>query len=112
MSVPLEITGPLAPPRANGELVFAEPWESRAFAMAMTLTENGFLTWRDFQTALVARIEAWQTSAEATRPPWRYYDHWLAALEEVLVAAGHLRDGDVAARLRVLAGRPVGHDHR
>ncbi|MFD9651474.1 hypothetical protein [Streptomyces mirabilis] len=31
MSAPLDIEGPAAPPRSNGELVFAEPWESRAF---------------------------------------------------------------------------------
>jgi hypothetical protein len=30
----LEIEGPAAPPRSNGELVFAAPWESRAFGLA------------------------------------------------------------------------------
>ena len=36
----LEIDGPAAPPRDNGELVFAEPWESRAFGLAVTLHDG------------------------------------------------------------------------
>lgn len=40
------------PPRANGELVFAEPWESRAFGMALTLHDSGGLfAWPQFQAA-------------------------------------------------------------
>lgn len=35
MSAPLDVDGPAAPPRANGELVFAEPWESRAWLAAL-----------------------------------------------------------------------------
>jgi hypothetical protein len=40
MTAPLDIEGPVAPPRSNGELVFAEPWESRAFAAALALYEQ------------------------------------------------------------------------
>ena len=29
----LDVDGPAAPPRSNGELVFAEPWEGRAFGL-------------------------------------------------------------------------------
>ena len=36
MTAPLDLAGPAAPPRDNGELVFAQPWESRAFGMAVT----------------------------------------------------------------------------
>ncbi|GED84200.1 hypothetical protein TNCT6_12850 [Streptomyces sp. 6-11-2] len=44
------IEGPAAPRRSNGELVFAEPWESRAFGMAVTLYEAGVFGWTEFQT--------------------------------------------------------------
>ena len=37
----LDIEGPAAPPRSNGELVFAAPWESRAFGLAMALHDGG-----------------------------------------------------------------------
>ncbi|MDT7620396.1 MAG: hypothetical protein QOF99_1297, partial [Pseudonocardiales bacterium] len=46
-AAPLESDGPGAPPRSNGELVFAEPWESRAFGMAVTLFDAGAFRWPD-----------------------------------------------------------------
>jgi nitrile hydratase accessory protein len=110
VSAPLAIDGPAAPPRANGELVFAEPWESRAFGMAVALHAAGAFTWERFQAALVARIAEW----EAGRPSgagWRYYRCWLAALEDVLAADGTLSPDDVTARAEALTTRPAGHDH-
>jgi hypothetical protein len=56
MTAPLDIEGPAGPPRSNGELVFAEPWESRAFGMAVSLYETGMFSWPQFQAALIARI--------------------------------------------------------
>ncbi len=58
MTAPLDIEGAAAPPRSNGELAFAAPWESRAFGMAVTLHEAGAFTWPQFQAALIARIAA------------------------------------------------------
>ncbi|MCO6010750.1 nitrile hydratase accessory protein [Actinoallomurus purpureus] len=110
MTAPLNIEGPAAPPRSNGELVFAEPWESRAFGMAVTLYESGAFTWRRFQAALIARIAAWET-APAQDEPWNYYRLWLAALEDVLVGQGAVSADEVTARARTLARRPPGHDH-
>ena len=40
------ITGHDGPPRANGELVFEAPWESRAFGVAVALHESGALRLR------------------------------------------------------------------
>ena len=34
---PLDTEGPAAPPRANGELVFTAPWQSRIFGTTMHL---------------------------------------------------------------------------
>jgi nitrile hydratase accessory protein len=111
MIAPLEIDGPTAPPRSNGELVFAEPWESRAFGMAVSLYQAGAFTWPVFQAALVARIGAWQ--AEPTQDePWNYYQLWLAALEDVLADLRAVSTDEVTARARSIAQRPPGHDHR
>jgi nitrile hydratase accessory protein len=110
MSAPLDIEGPAAPPRANGELVFAEPWESRAFGMAVALYEAGAFTWPEFQAALIARIAAWETAA-APEEPYNYYQLWLAALEDVLVNLCAVSTDEVAARSQALAQRPPGHDH-
>lgn len=78
MSTPLDTEGPVAPPRSNGELVFAEPWEGRAFGMAVTLYEAGVFSWPEFQTALIARITAWTASQEHGEP-YHYYRLWLGA---------------------------------
>jgi nitrile hydratase accessory protein len=111
VTAPLDVEGPAAPPRSNGELVFAEPWESRAFGMAVSLYEAGAFTWPRFQAALIARIAAWETAPGADEP-WDYYRLWLAALEDVLVAQGAVDAEEVTARARALARRPAGHDHR
>lgn len=111
MTAPLDIEGPAAPPRSNGELVFSEPWESRAFGMAVSLHEAGTFTWPEFQAALVARIGEWE-SASARHEPWNYYQLWLAALEDVLVGLRAVSADEVTARTQALAQRPRGHDHR
>lgn len=109
MSAPLDIAGPAAPPRSNGELVFAEPWESRAFGMAVTLYEAGAFTWPDFQAALIARIAAWEASA--ADEPYNYYRLWLAALEDVLADMRTVSTDEITTRAQDLAQRPPGHDH-
>jgi nitrile hydratase accessory protein len=110
MTAPLDIDGPAAPPRSNGELVFSEPWESRAFGMAVSLYQAGAFTWAEFQAALVARIGAWET-ASGQDEPWNYYQLWLAALEDVLTSQRAVSEDEVTARARALAQRPAGHDH-
>ena len=103
MTAALPVDGPGAPPRDNGELVFAEPWESRAFGMAVGLHDAGAFTWPTFQAALIARIAADASGA--------YYRHWLGALEDVLAADGLVSRGDIAARAALLHGREPGPDH-
>jgi nitrile hydratase accessory protein len=107
MTLPLDFEGPAAPPRSNGELQFAEPWESRAFAMAVALCEADAFTWREFQAALIARI----ARHDQTSTQWSYYTQWLGALEDVLDSRGAVRDHDVSAVARALAQRQAGHDH-
>ncbi|MGW3431459.1 nitrile hydratase accessory protein [Streptomyces melanosporofaciens] len=111
MTAPLDIEGPAAPPRSNGELVFAEPWESRAFGMAVSLYEAGAFTWPEFQAALIARIAAWKAAA-APDEPYHYYRLWLAALEDTLAGRCAVTAVEVTARTLALAQRPPGHDHR
>jgi nitrile hydratase accessory protein len=110
VTAPLDIEGPAAPPRSNGELVFAEPWEGRAFGMVVTLYEAGLFAWDQFQRALIARIADW----ERNPPPgecWSYYQHWLGALEDVLASDGTVFADEIVARAEMLARRPAGHDH-
>jgi nitrile hydratase accessory protein len=107
----LDVEGPAAPPRSNGELVFAEPWEGRAFGLTMALVHGGVLDYETFRTALIERIQAWESSAPAGER-FRYYRCWLAALEQVLETAGLISESAVIERSVQFAARPAGHDHR
>ncbi len=109
-AAPLPYEGPAAPPRSNGELVFAQPWESRAFGMAVTLHGQGSFEWEVFQSALIRRIAAWE-AAHPDGVGWSYYEQWLGALEDVLVADGSVTPAEVDTRSEELAARPAGYDH-
>jgi nitrile hydratase accessory protein len=110
MTAPFDMTGPTAPPRSNGELLFAAPWESRAFGMAVALHQSGLFTWPQFQAALIARIARWEAEAHVGAS-WVYYDHWLGALEDLLAGCDAVLADDIASRAAILSTRPVGHDH-
>ena len=81
----LDSSGPAAPPRDNGELVFAAPWESRAFGLALALNEAGLIDWEDFRQALIREIGDWE-AAHPSGAGWSYYECWLRALERTASA--------------------------
>ncbi|MFG1628084.1 nitrile hydratase accessory protein [Kribbella sp. NPDC049227] len=95
-------------PRSNGELVFAQPWESRAFGIAAALADQGLFSWKDFQQNLIAEV----SRREAEPGEYSYYDRWLGALEALLSERGVVSADDIDARADVLCHRPAGHDHR
>jgi nitrile hydratase accessory protein len=105
----LDVDGPAAPPRSNGELVFAAPWESRVFAMAVSMAESGQFAWEEFRGHLVERIAAWEQEAAGE---WSYYECWLDALERLVVERGIAGAGALDERAEALGLRPPGHDHR
>jgi nitrile hydratase accessory protein len=103
----MDTEGPAAPPRTNGELDFAEPWESRAFGMAVTLYEAGLFGWPQFKEALITRIARWEASA-TDGAHWNYYHHWLGALEDVLASTcGPVKSGSRSTRRRRLEHLPT-----
>jgi nitrile hydratase accessory protein len=104
----LDAEGPAAPPRSNGELVFAAPWESRAFGMAMALHDGGLFDWEDFRQQLIRAV----ARAEAAGGEFSYYRCWLEALQAVLDDRGLVDIAAVESRAAELACRPAGHDHR
>lgn len=107
----LDAAGPAAPPRDNGELVFAAPWESQAFGLALALTEAGQIGWEDFRRCLIAEIGRWE-AGHPDGEEWSYYRCWLAALERVVGDRGLAGAGDLWARAQQLAARPPDHGHR
>jgi nitrile hydratase accessory protein len=110
LPVELVISGPAAPPRSNGEMVFDAPWESRLFGVTMALVEAQRFAWSDFQERLIAAVGRW----EAEHPEgegYRYYERWAEALDSLLDDLGMVAVETTDERALALASRPAGHDH-
>src|ERR1700682_4820829 len=84
-------------PRDSGGPVFAEPWQAQAFALAVKLSEQGHFSWTEWAEALGAELKA---AADRGEPDdgSRYYEHWLAALERLVVVKGLTDAGTLLAR--------------
>ena len=79
MSAPDPLALPRLPRDADGP-VFAEPWQAQAFALALQLHERGAFAWTEWAQALSQRLKAAGPDDDGAR----YYEHWLATLEEIL----------------------------
>ena len=110
-----ELTGTLAPPMANGEVLFDAPWQGRVFGMARALADAGLYSWDEFRDALIAAIGEWDrsaaASAESAEAEYEYYDHFQIALERLLASKGVVTQNIIDAETERLAARPHGHDH-
>ena len=113
MSIELLEGTTAAPPRDNGELVFAEPWQARAFGLTADLVEGGHFTWDEFREHLIEAIAGAETAAANGNAleAWDYYRCWLIALEHAVTAGGLLNGEALAHQAEQYAARPTGHDH-
>ncbi|CAN5464051.1 hypothetical protein BH11ACT6_BH11ACT6_60210 [soil metagenome] len=82
------------PPRANGELVFDQPWEGRVFGVAVAAQEAGLFTAEEFRQALIVAI--------AGDPDARYYANWSQALLSMMLEKRLLDQDSIDGRMREL----------
>ena len=106
-SMPLD--GRVAPPMANGEVIFEAPWQSRVFGLARVLCEAGHYSWDGFRERLIESIADWEATHQDEEYP--YFDCFLNALTQVLADTGLCSHELLAARESEFAARPHGHDH-
>ena len=66
-------------PRHNGELVFAAPWEGRAFGLAAAYLDATGVGWPAFRSELVAALADLPDGTP-------YYEAWVEALERLVAA--------------------------
>ena len=100
----------LEPPMANGELLFESPWQSRVFGIARVLCELEYFKWDDFSAALIERIADWDHSHRLNEP-YVYYDHFLAALTDLLSNKNLVGIHELLEKDQQFQERPHGHDH-
>jgi nitrile hydratase accessory protein len=74
------------PADADGP-VFHAPWQAQAFAMVVHLQEQGLFSAGEWAEQLGHCIAAAQIRGDADLGD-TYYDHWLTAFEELLIAKG------------------------
>ncbi len=101
-------------PRDEEGPVFAEPWQAQAFAMAVTLSQKGLFTWKEWAASLATELQA---AADRGEPDdgSEYYQHWVAALEKLVAGKGiassqtlsECKQEWVDAYRRTPHGRPV-----
>jgi nitrile hydratase accessory protein len=112
-------------PRDSGA-TFDTPWQARAFAVTVALREQATFEafdFEEFQNRLASGIGGDDTDRWGERTERQYYQHWLRALEELLVEDGtisetelHDRAGEFQAEERdasefVEGDRDSGHEH-
>lgn len=86
-------------PRRNGELVFEEPWQSRAFGMVVALAEANVCDYEEFRRRLIECIGRWDRDHAATpEAVYHYYEHWLESLQRLVTERGLLSADEIAAR--------------
>lgn len=71
-------------PRDEEGPVFAEPWQAQAFAIAVRLSDDGHFTWEEWADKLAEELEKALERGEPDDGS-RYFEHWLAALERLVV---------------------------
>ena len=84
---------PDIPRDAGGEPVFSAPWEAQAFAMAVAAHARGLFTWGEWAKALGDEIAEHGGEGGA-------YEHWLGALEHLVVAKGMASQVELEAMQR------------
>jgi nitrile hydratase accessory protein len=71
-------------PRDEAGPVFAEPWQAQVFAVVVGLTDAGKISHHEWADRLGAALKEAEARGE-TDTGRRYYDHWLTALERLVV---------------------------
>lgn len=84
-------------PRDEEGPVFAEAWQAEAFALTVRLHETGCFTWPEWADTLAGVLREVRERGELDDGS-RYYDHWLLALERLVIAKQVLSPSDLDQR--------------
>lgn len=84
----MNLPGPLPGGPCDGQApVFAAPWQAQAFALVLALHERGVFSWAEWTAEIAAAIRDAQAAGDPDTGA-TYYQHWLTALERLLLRQG------------------------
>ncbi|WP_311208419.1 MULTISPECIES: nitrile hydratase accessory protein [unclassified Aeromicrobium] len=98
-------------PLGADDMAFDEPWQLRAFALAVAAHKSGQYPWARFQTALIASIGEWENSEASQRRSWSYFEHWVNAVESVLAHGDRIDRSALEERVRDVLDTPAARNH-
>ena len=78
--LPAVHTLPRIPTDANQDIVFNYPWEAKAFALVVHLSQRGHYTWAEWTEQISAEINVNGADDDGSN----YYLLWLAAAEKLV----------------------------
>lgn len=84
-------------PKDDDGPVFQEPWQAKAFALTVSLHEQGLFSWTNWGEYLSAEIKEAEIQGR-TDTAAAYYSHWMTALEKILCNKKILHDHSLAIR--------------
>ncbi len=84
-------------PRDGDGLLFAEPWQAQAFALAVDLSRSGRFTWPEWAGTLGAVLAEAAARGEPDDGS-QYWHHWLVALERLVLEKGLSNSADLDSR--------------
>jgi nitrile hydratase accessory protein len=67
--------------------VFSEPWQAQVFALAVELSRQGYFSWKEWAATLSDELKR-ISHDQAPEDGSLYYQHWLSALERLVVEKG------------------------
>lgn len=100
------LEGAAAVPRSNGEFVFSQPWEARAFAIAVAMCEAQRYSWDEFRHHLIEEVQGGGED-DGTG----YYRRWLASLERLVGDAGIVSQTELEERVRKIEQADAHDEH-
>jgi nitrile hydratase accessory protein len=85
--------------RGRSDPAFTEPWQARAFALAVLASRQGCFSWPEWTHALGRELQ--RASQSDSQSEGRcYFDCWLRALQSLLVGKNAVAQGELSERQR------------
>jgi len=78
-------------------LAFAEPWQARAFAIAVVASRQGCFTWSEWTHSLGRELQR-TSDTDPKAAEANYFDCWLSALQSLLLSKGAVGEVELHER--------------